>query len=157
VKTAAVFAAIAVSLTLTATLPARPATGMEAMRYYVGTWSCIWGAIGEEPYHFTSTYTMSDGILRTWISSKGYAQSGSITYDSKNHRYINSAVGNDGTWYVAYATISGRTESSIDRVTSDGALGRLIILRTSSTSFSSTVYSAVSGGKVVVKAACRRL
>jgi hypothetical protein len=156
VKAAAVFVLIAASLTLTATLPARPATGMEAMQFYVGTWSCVWGVVGKEPYHFTSTYTMSDGILRNWVAAKGYAQSGSIAYDSKNHRYINSAVANDGTWYVAYATISGGTESSVDHVTSDGELGRLIIVRTSGTSFAATGYSAVSGGKVVIKATCRK-
>jgi hypothetical protein len=156
VRNTAVFAAVAASLTLAATLPARSATGMEAMQYYVGTWSCTGGLIGKQPFHFTVTYAMNGAILRSWLSAKGYVQSGSLAYDSKNHRYINAAVANDGTWFVAYATVSGTTESSIDHVTSDGKLGRLMIMRTSNTSFTSTGYSAISGGKVFLEATCRK-
>jgi hypothetical protein len=101
---------------------------MEVMRYYAGT----------------------------WLSANGYVQSGSLTYDSKNHRYINAAVANDGTWFVAYATISGTTESSIDHVTSEGKLGRLIIVRTSNTRFASTGYPSVSDGKAFFKANCQK-
>lgn len=155
-KNAAVFAVIAASLTLTVAFPARSATGMEAMQYYVGTWSCTGGMIGKQPLYFTLRYALNGDILRSWLSAKGYVQSGSLTYDSKNHRYINASVANDGTWFVAYATISGTAESSIDRVTSDGKLGRLIIVRTSSTRFASTGYSAVSDGKAIFKATCRK-
>jgi hypothetical protein len=99
---------------------------------------------------------MNGGILRSWLSSNGYVQSGSLTYDSKNDRYINAAVANDGTWFVAYATISGTAESSIDHVTSEGKLGRLVIVRTSNTRFASTGYPAVSDGKAFSKAICRK-
>ena len=155
-KNAVVSAVVAAALTLAATLPAPSATGMEAMRYFVGTWSCTGGTIGKQPFHFTIRYTMSGDILRSWLLAKGYVQSASLTLDSKNHRYINAAVANDGTWFVAYATISGQTETSIDHVTSDGKLGRLRIVRTSSTTFASTGYSAVSGGKALIEATCRK-
>ncbi|MGP8100016.1 MAG: hypothetical protein ACLQHL_04490 [Candidatus Cybelea sp.] len=152
----AAFAFLAATLTLTVTLPARSATGMEAMKYYVGTWSCTGGPIGKQPFHFRLRYAMNGGILQSWLSANGYVQSGSLTYDSKNDRYINAAVANDGTWFVAYATISGTAESSIDHVTSEGKLGRLIIVRTSNTSFASTGYPAVSDGKAFFKATCRK-
>jgi hypothetical protein len=156
VKNAAGFATIAAALVLTVALPARSATGMEAMQYYVGTWSCAGGIIGKQPLHFMLRYTMSGGVLRSWLSAKGYVQSGSLTYDPKNHRYINAAVANDGTWFVAYATISGTAESSVDHVTNDGKLGRLIIVRISSTRFASTGYSRVSNGEAFSKAACQK-
>jgi hypothetical protein len=155
-KNAAALALIAASLTLTVTLPARSATGMEAMQYYVGTWSCTGSTVGKQPFHFSLRYAMNGGILRSWLSANGYVQSGSLTYDSKNHRYINAAVASDGTWFVAYATISGTAESSIDHVTSEGKLGRLIIVRTSNTRFASTGYPAVSDGKAFFKATCRK-
>jgi hypothetical protein len=156
VKNTAVLVLIAASLTLTVALPVRSATGMEAMQYYVGTWSCTGGIIGKRPFHFTVRYAMNGGVLRSWLSSNGYIQSSSLTYDSKNHRYINAAVANDGTWFVAYATISGTTEISIDHVTSEGKLGRLIIVRTSNTRFASTGYPSVSDGKAFLKANCRK-
>lgn len=155
-KTGALFAVIVASLMLNATLPSRSATGMDAMQYYVGTWSCIGGTIGKQSFHFMATYAMSGNILRSWISANGYVQSSSITYDSKNRRYVDAAVVNDGTWFVAYRTIGGRTDTSIDHATSDGKLGRLVIVHPSSTNFASTGYSAVSGGKVLFKATCRK-
>ena len=74
----AAFAFIAARLTLTVTLPARSATGMEAMKYYVGTWSCTGGRIGKQPFHFTLRYAMNGGILQSWLSANGYVQSGSL-------------------------------------------------------------------------------
>jgi hypothetical protein len=156
VKISALSAFAAASLMLAFTLPAGSATGMAALQYYVGTWSCTSGAIGKQPFHFTAKYAMNGDILQSRLYSKEFVQGSSLTYDSKNHRYIDAAVLNDGTWFVAYATISGRTETSIDHVTSDGKLGRLIIVRTSSTSFDSTIYSAVSGGKALIKSTCRK-
>jgi hypothetical protein len=100
---------------------------------------------------------MKAGILQSVVETpKGYVQSSSVTYDSKNDRYIDAAVANDGTWFVAYRTVRGNTETSVDHVTSDGKLGRLVIVRTSSTSFTSAGYPGLSGGKPFFTTTCRK-
>jgi hypothetical protein len=157
VKVAVLWAIAAASIGLALTLPARSATGMAAIQYYVGTWSCIGGAIDRPPFHFTVRYSMNAAILQSWLQApKGYVQSSSITYDSKNDRYVDAAVANDGTWFVAYRTIRGNTETSADHATSDGTLGRLVVARTNNASFTSTGYSSLSGGKAFFKATCRK-
>jgi hypothetical protein len=156
-KIAALFAVAAASLTLTFTLPARSATGMAAMQYKVGTWSCTGGTIGKQPFHFTVTYTINDDFLQIWIRwPKGSVESGSLMYDSKNHRYVRADVVSDGTWFVAYETINGSTETSVDQANNEGKLGRLVTVRNSSTSFTSTGYTAVSGGKPFIRATCQK-
>jgi hypothetical protein len=157
VKIGALLAVGAASLVLAPTLSARSVTGMAAMQYYVGTWSCIGGAIDKQPFHFTVRYTEDAAILQIWVqAAKGYVQSGSLRYDSKNDRYVEAAVANDDTWFVAYRTISGNTETSVDHATSDGKLGRLVTVRTSGTSFTSTTYPGLSGGKAVLRWTCQK-
>jgi len=154
-KIAAPFAIAAASLALTVTLPARSATGMAAIQYKVGTWSCTGGTIGKRPFHFTVTYTVKGDLLQIWFRwPNGYVESGSLTYDSKNHRYVRADVVSDGSWFVAYATINGNTENSVDQANNEGKLGRLVTVRNSNTSVTSTGYAAVSGGKPFLRATC---
>ena len=156
-KITALLAVGAASLELVFTLPARSATGIAAMQYYVGTWSCIGGVTDKQPFHFTVKYTMNAAILQTWVqASSGYVQSGSLRYDSKNRRFVEVAVASDDTWFVAYRTMSGNTETSVDHVTSDGQLGRLVTERTSSTSYTAATYPGFSGGKALFRWTCRR-
>jgi hypothetical protein len=130
---------------------------MQKLEFLIGTWSCIGGAIDKEPLHFTIRYAMKGAILQSWLQApKGYVQSSSLTYDSKNDRYVDAAVANDGTWFVAYRTTSGDTQTSVDHATSDGKLGRLVVVRTGSASFTSTGYPGTSGGTPFFKATCRK-
>lgn len=155
-KIAALFAFVG-SLLLVVTVPARSATGMAAMQYYVGTWSCMGGPVGKQPGHATLKYTMSGDILQQWIQApKGYIQSASTSYDSKNGRYINAGVANDNTWFISYTTLTGNTESSVDRANDSGKLGRGTTVRTSNTNFTYTGYPTVSGGKADFKATCQK-
>ena len=156
-KIATLFAVAAASLMPTFALPARSATGIAAIEYKEGTWSCTGGTIGKQPFHFTVTYTKNGDFLQIWFRwPKGYVESGSITYDSKNHRYVRADVVSDGSWFVAYATINGSTETSVDQANNEGKLGRLVTVRNSSTSITSTGYTAVSGGKPFLKATCQK-
>jgi hypothetical protein len=156
-KIAVLFAVVTALLTPTFALPARSATGIAAMQYKVGTWQCTGGTIGKRPFHFTVTYTMNGDLLQIWFRwPKGYVESGSLTYDSKNHRYVRADVASDGTWFVAYDTISGSTETSVDQANNEGKLGRLVTVRNGSTSFTSTGYTAVSGGKPFLKSSCQK-
>ncbi len=156
-KIAALFAFVAASFAMVISVPAQSATGMTAMQYYVGNWSCTGGVVGKQPGHATLKYTMSGNVLQQWIQApKGYVQSGSTMYDSKNGRYVNASVANDSTWDVSYTTISGNTETAVDHANTDGKLGRGITVRSSSTSFTYTGYPAVSGGAANFKATCQR-
>jgi hypothetical protein len=157
VKIAALVAMSAATLALAFTLPARSATGMSAMQYYVGTWSCTGGTIGKKSLHATVKYTMDGNVLQDWIRvSDGYVQSGSLTYDSKNDRYVGAGVASDNSWYVSYTTLSGNTETSVDHVNSSGMLGHGILVRTSSTNLTYTGYPTVSGGKANFKVTCQK-
>jgi hypothetical protein len=156
-RIAALLVVAAASPALIFTLPARSATGMAAMQYKVGAWQCTGGTIGKQPFHFTVTYTMNGDILQIWFRwPKGYVESGSLTYDPKNHRYVRADIVSDGTWFVAYDTISGNTETSVDRANSEGKLGRLVTVRNSGTRMTSTGYTAVSGGKPFIRAICQK-
>jgi hypothetical protein len=157
VKIAALFALAAASLALVVALPARSATGMEAMQYYVGTWSCTGGVVGKPPGHATLKYTMNGDVLQTWIQApKGYVQSSATSYDSKNGHYVGTGVANDSTWFVSYTTISGNTETSVDHANDSGKLGHGVTVRNGSTNFTYTGYPTVSGGKPDFKATCEK-
>ena len=156
-KTAPLFAIVAGALVLLVTVPARSATGMTAMQYYVGTWSCNGGTVGKQPGHATLKYTMNGNVLQQWVQApKGYVQSSSTTYDSKNDRYVNAGVANDNTWFISYTTMSGNTETSVDRANDSGKLGRGTTVRTSGTNFTYTGYPTVSGSKANFKAICQK-
>jgi hypothetical protein len=156
VKIAAILVIATATLALTFVLPARSATGMSAMQYYVGTWSCTGGTIGKKPLHATINYTMDGKVLQSWIHvSDGYVQSDSLTYDSKNDRYVSAGVANDNTWFVSYVTLNGNTETSADHANSSGKLRRGTTVRTN-TSFTFTGYPAMSGGKADFKATCQK-
>jgi len=163
VKIAALIAVTSASLALTFALPARAATGMSGMQYYVGTWSCTGGTIGKKPTQATLTYVMNGDVLQQWLRvphsqtmKVPYVQSSSMTYDSKNDRYVDTGVANDGSWFVNYTTLSGNTETSVDHAVSSGKLGRGVTVRTSSTAFSYTGYPTTSGGKADFKATCQK-
>jgi hypothetical protein len=143
-------------LALSFTLPARSATGMAAMQYYVGTWSCTGGTIGKPPGHATLTYTMNGNVLQDWIRApKGYVQSSALTYDSKNGRYVNAGVANSTNWFVSYTTLSGNTETTFDHASS-GTLQHGITVRTSSTTFTYTGFPTLSAAKPNFKASCQK-
>jgi hypothetical protein len=154
----ALFGFAAALLGVSVTVPVRSATGMAAMQYYVGTWSCTGGAVGKPPGHASLKYTMNGDVLQAWVQApKGYVESSSTTYDSKNDRYVDAGVANDSTWYVTYRTISGNMETSVDHATADGKLGHGTTVRAGSANFTYTGYPTVSGGKADFKATCQKV
>ena len=40
--------------------------GMDAMKYYVGSWTCTAGSTNQQPVSATVEYTLNDGVLRQW-------------------------------------------------------------------------------------------
>lgn len=157
----AAFVLCAVALAFHST--AQSATGMSAMQYYVGSWTCTGGAPGKTPVHATLTFTLDNGLLREWVvvpvqtGQKTPYDGGELrTYDATHHRYAAVSMNNDGSWGVTYVTLNGNIETGIDHVTQDGKLGRGVTNRVSNTTFTYTGYPTLTSAKADFKASCHR-
>ena len=156
-----VFATFAMVLSLP--FAGQSATGMSAMQYYVGTWSCTGGAPGEQPANATLKYTMDAGMLEQTVNvprqgkmKSPYFSSSSEMYDAKNDRYVTTNLDNSAVWGVSYSTLSGNTEYSVDTATKDGKLGHATTVRMNNDMFKYTAYPTKSGTKPNFQATCRR-
>ena len=153
------------TLITAAILPASAQTNpMEAMQYYVGTWSCDVTPPGKPTQHATATHTLDDGVLREWINmpaqgsmKKPFVFSAAITYDAKHHRYVQSYLDNDAGWEISVAKpFTGNVEEWTDLATDSGNLSHTEVKRTNTNSFSIVIYDAKTGGKPVLHVTCRR-
>jgi hypothetical protein len=146
-----------------APLGAQSASGMAAMQYYVGSWSCVGTQTGQQPTKATLTFTLDDSLLREWIlvPAQGkmkapYALAVVTSYDPKHSRYIQTNNDNTSVWSVAYAqAFSGNTEQWVDHANSSGKLGHGTLVRTDQNTFNYTGYPALTG-KPNFKAICHR-
>ena len=143
---------------------AQPATGMAAMQYYVGTWSCQAGPPGSPPSTATATFTLDSGVLHEWVlvppqgkMTTPYALSIATAYDQKNARYVQTEVDSLSDWSVSYATPwTGNTEQWTDQATHDNKPGHSQTVRTNQNSFSFTAYPTPSSMQVVFQGTCNR-
>jgi hypothetical protein len=149
---------------LAAPASAQPMTGMAAMQYYVGTWSCQAGPIGSPPSTATATFTIDSGVMRQWVAvpaqgkmTSSYALSIATTYDPKNGRYVETFLDNMGNWTISFAQPwTGNTEQWTDQSSNDGKLGRSQTVRTDQNSFTFTSYPTVTSTKPVFQGTCNR-
>ncbi len=154
----AVLAAIA-----SAPIAAQSATGMAAMQYYVGNWTCAGGTPGQPPSKATLTYTLEGDVLRQWVvvAAQGkmtspYMLSIAITYDSKNGRYVQTGLDNTASWWISYAKPwSGSTEMWADHANSTGKLGHGTAVRAQN-SYTYTGYETMTATKPNFKITCTR-
>jgi hypothetical protein len=154
----------AFAVALAAPAGAQPATGMGAMQYYVGSWSCVAGSPMGPPSTATTNFVAGNGILRQWVSvpmqgkMKGpYAISIAITYDGKKGRFVETTLDSNGAWSIDEAKPwSGNTEFWTDSSTSDGKLGRSQIVRTDKNNFVLTAYATPTSAKPNFKVTCKR-
>jgi hypothetical protein len=138
-------------------------SGMGNLQYYVGTWACMAGNVGQPPSHATARFTLDAGLLRQWVivpaqgkMKSAYTLSIASTYDAKNHRFVQTGLGNDAGWWIDYAQPwSGTTEEWVDHASSN-KLGRSETIRESQSRFSFTSWDAATGGKVMFKGYCTR-
>jgi hypothetical protein len=143
---------------------AQSMTGMGTLQYYVGTWSCMAGQVGEAPQKASATYTMDSGVLREWVDvppqgkmKNAYVASAAEAYDAKNHRYIETWLGNDADWSISYAKPwTGKTEVWLDHASSAGKLSRSETVRTDQDHFTFTSYSSTTSMKAFFKGSCTR-
>ena len=143
---------------------AQSATGMAAMQYYVGSWSCTGASAGKAPSKATLTYSMDDNVLRMWVvvpkqgkMTKEYASQVATVYDAKAGQYVQTGLDTDASWSVTTAKPwSGNTEVWYDRETKDGKLGRGETIRTSQNSFSFKSYPSATSTKASFSGTCTR-
>jgi len=147
-----------------APIGAQAATGMAAMQYYVGTWTCTGGMTGQAPAKATLTNTLDSGVMRQWIvvppqgkMKMQYTLSVAVTYDAKNGRYVQTGLDNQAGWWVSYAKpFTGNTEQWADHMNNTGKLGRSEVMRSDQNSYVYTGYDTMAATKPNFKTACRR-
>ncbi|MEO9025958.1 MAG: hypothetical protein ABI329_02770 [Candidatus Tumulicola sp.] len=143
---------------------AQSATGMAALQYYVGTWSCTAGPVGRTATKATATYTIDSGVMRAWVDvpaqgkmTKPYAFSSATTYDAKNGHYVETTLDNDSAWSVSTSKPwTGNTEQWTDRSTSTGKLGHGQTVRTDQNSFAFLGYPTLTSTQADFKGSCTR-
>jgi hypothetical protein len=142
----------------------RATSGAAALQYYVGTWSCEAGSVGQPPSKATAIYTLDSGLLHEAVTvpaqakmTKPYTLSIATSYDAKKGRYVQTATDNNGAWWVSSAQPwTGNTEVWTDQANSANKLGRGQTIRTSANSFSFTGYPSASATKPDFKGTCTR-
>ncbi len=138
------------------------AGGMAAMQYYVGHWSCMAGSVGKPMSPATFTATMDAGVLRELVvvpaqgTSRAYTLVMSLTYDSKQQRYVQVFLDSDSAWGISYAKPwTGNTETWLDHATSDNKPGRSTVVR-GAQSYSFVGYPTATATKANFKGNCKR-
>jgi hypothetical protein len=143
---------------------AQSTSGMAAMQYYVGSWSCVAANVGQKPVKATATFAMDSGVLREWVvvpaqgkMTKPYALALSISYDAKNKRYVQATLDNLAGWTISYAAPwAGNTEQWTDHASDSGKLGHSQTVRTNQGSFSLEGYASMTAAKPNFKGSCTR-
>ncbi|HEV3092094.1 MAG TPA: hypothetical protein VGX91_11710 [Candidatus Cybelea sp.] len=141
--------------------------GMDSMQYYVGTWNCMAGPVGQTASKATATYTLNSGLLNETVDvppsgkmKTAYVGSAATTYDAKNHRYVETWMGNDNGWSVSYAKpwmmTSPVTEAWADHANSTGTLSRTTVVRTDQNHFAFSGYPSIMSTKANFKGSCTR-
>jgi hypothetical protein len=156
--------AFALALVFATPAAAQATTGTASLQYYVGTWSCQAGSVGQPPSKATATYTLDSGVLREWVDvpaqgkmTKPYMLSIATTYDAKKGRYVQTGLDNMGGWWVSYATPwTGNTEQWADHANSDNKLGHGQTVRTNQNTFSFSDYPTLTATKPNFKGSCTR-
>jgi hypothetical protein len=152
------------AIALAAPASAQQATGMGAMTYYVGTWTCLGGPVGVPPAKATLTYVMNGSILNQNVSvpvqpgiSSALTFSFSLSYDGAKGQYVQTALDESGSWSVSSAKPwTGNTEEWTDVSSADGKLGRGEAVRTDQTHYTFTGYPTLSGSAPNFKVSCLR-
>lgn len=137
---------------------------MDAMQYYVGTWSCVGGPAGLPPGKATQTYVMDSVILRLWTSvpvqgkmKKPYHSSEATTYDEKNGRFLLTWLNSDADWNVSVAKPwTGNIERWTDLASNDGKLGHSEQVRIDDKTYSYTAYPTPTSTKADFTMTCKR-
>lgn len=136
---------------------------MNAMSYFVGTWTCQATPVGMSALDVTVEFVRKGDILREWDevlipgAATPYTVSKSITWDAKNMRWVQVQGDSDGAWVVSYLKPwTGITEEWLDQASSGGKLGREETIRTASDRFSFKNYAKPADSKPTLVGTCTR-
>jgi len=109
-------------------------------------------------------YTLDSGLLHEWVDvpphgkmATPYLNSIATTYDTKNGRYVQSGIDNEGFWWVSYAEPwTGNTEQWTNHASSDNVIRRYTWVRTNRKIFSFTEYPSLTAAKPDFRGTCIR-
>jgi hypothetical protein len=160
-KTIVLFAFV---LAAAAPMSAQSASGMAAMQYYVGSWSCTGAMTGQPSFHATATFTLDNGILRQWVSvppfgkmKQAYYLTFAASYDPKHQRYLQTSLDNLGGWTTSSAKpFTGNTEHWTDTASSDPKLGWGETVRVDQNTYTYSGYASMSSKTPNFKVTCTR-
>jgi hypothetical protein len=153
-----------VALILTAaTAQAHTANPMDALQYYVGSWSCVENKAGNLPVSSKFTFAMESNLMRQWITrpkqgsmSAPYVVNSTFAYDSAHHRYVQTEMDNDAAWWVSVAEPwKGNTIHWVDLATSTKP-SRWDMTRLDSTTFTIDSFAKLDDETPSYTATCKR-
>jgi hypothetical protein len=158
------FGFFALAAIMAAPAVAQSTSGVGALQYYVGTWSCQAGPVGQPASNATVTYTLDSDILRGWVNvppqgkmTTSYGVNIAISYDSKSNRYVQTQLDSQASWTTSSAQPwTGNTEQWTDQASADGKLGRSETVRTNQNAFVFNGYSSATATQPVFKGSCTR-
>ena len=136
---------------------------MDALKFYVGQWSCTERKAGEAPWSSTFTFALESNLMRQWIArpkqgsmQAPYVVNSTFAYDATRHRYVQTEMDNDATWYVSIAEPwEGDTIRWVDLATST-KLSRWEMTRINNTTFTVESFARVSDKTPNYTANCKR-
>jgi hypothetical protein len=158
------FMFLLLAIALITPIRANSSSGMSAMQYYVGRWSCTAGSIGEPPSKAQITYTLDSGVLRSLIvvppqgkMKSSYTLTFNTTYDAKHDRYVQVSNDTQAASTISFIKMpNANLEQWTDYAAYNQKPGHGETVRNSQNSFSVTSYPTVSSTKAVFKASCHR-
>jgi hypothetical protein len=145
------------------TIKAQAVNPMDALQFYVGRWSCLERKASEPPVSSTFTFAIESNLMRQWIArpkqgsmQAPYVVNSSFAYDATRHRYVQTEMDNDATWYVSIAEPwQGNTIRWVDLATST-KLSRWEMTRINNAAFTVESFAKVGDKTPNYRASCKR-
>jgi hypothetical protein len=142
---------------------AQAANPMDALRFYIGRWSCLERKGGDSPLSSTFTFTLESNLMRQWITrpTQGsmqapYVVNSTFAYDAARQRYVQTEMDNDAAWYVSIAEPSqGNTIHWVDLASSTSP-SRWNMTRVDNMSFTVESFAKASDKTPNYTASCKR-
>ena len=145
------------------TIRAQPADPMDALRFYIGRWSCLERKAGDPPMSSTFTFAIESNLMRQWITrpkqgsmQAPYVVNSTFAYDATRHRYVQTEMDNDAAWYVSIAKPSqGNTIHWVDLASSTSP-SRWEMARIDNMTFTVASFARASDKTPNYTASCKR-
>lgn len=145
------------------TINAQAVNPMDALQFYVGRWSCLERKAGDPPLSSTFTFAVESNLMRQWIArpkqgsmQAPYVVNSTFAYDATRHRYVQTEMDNDATWYVSVAgPWQGNTIRWVDLATSTKP-SRWEMTRINDTTFTVESFAKASDKSPDYTASCKR-